>query len=256
MAEGDLLTADNPASASTSWRDGVSEEYRSGVAKFDTQNDLAKGYVELERSFGGRVKLPTDESTPDERSMFYNKLGRPEQPSGYNLPGLPEGQEYDQNMVNDFRAVAHEEGITDKAFAKMVETYLGMETKRAEEHTAELARSKEESERAMREKLGDKYDEYVEVTNRAYTEFGGEEFTELMNQPQFQLLLNNQVFIDVFHNIASKTLDDTYTKGDNRPSSEKGYKPEFSSSPEMYRNGEDEESKKARAWFESGGHIY
>jgi len=48
-SETNLLTeTDNSEQGTRNWRDGISDEHREGVSKFETQNDLAKGYLELE----------------------------------------------------------------------------------------------------------------------------------------------------------------------------------------------------------------
>ncbi len=49
-------------------------------------------------------------------------------------------------------------------------------------------------------------------------------------------------------------MDDTLIRGTQ--TTEEEYVPQFKDSPEMYRNGEDEESKKARAYFQARGIKY
>ena len=99
MPEPDQQLVDNQAV--TSYTDGVDEEYRPGVEKFSTINSLAKGYVELEKAYGGTVKLLGDESTPEEKSSFYTKLGRPDTSDGYTRPELAEGKSYDEDLIED-----------------------------------------------------------------------------------------------------------------------------------------------------------
>ncbi len=257
MPEPDQQIVDNPAATTQNWRDSVLEEYRSGVAKFGTANDLAKGYVELEKSTGGKVKLPTEESTPEEKSSFYTKLGRPDTSDGYNRPDLPDGKTYDEALVGGMQTAAFEEGLTSSQFTKLVERYLAIETQQAESSEAERVRVQEETDRALKEQWGGEYDKNIEVSRRALKELVpgelGEQFSALIEESG---LGDNLVFIQGFQAIGSKTLDDTLVKSDSAPAVEKDYTPSHPNSPEMYKNSETDEGKKARAYFEKRGYTY
>jgi hypothetical protein len=51
-------------------------------------------------------------------------------------------------------------------------------------------------------------------------------------------------------------MGDTLIKGDVVDPDKAAWQPQYPNTPEMYAAGEDEESKKARAWFEAKGHKY
>jgi len=212
--------------------------------------DVISSYAALEKGMGNRVKVPTDESTPEERSSFYAKCGRPETPEDYKLPELPEGKEYDMELVGGIRAIAHESGITDAQFSKLVEKYLGIEKQRAEATAAELVRSKEEGERALRETHGDKYDEFVEVSKRAYTEYGDDELFELMEDPQFKPLRNKLPFIRFMNKVGVGNLDDSFVPSEGQSGEDdKNFAPANPNSPGMYANDEGPDGKKNRDYF-------
>jgi hypothetical protein len=132
MSEPGLLTADNQ----TTWRDGISEENRSGVSKFDTADSLAKGYLELEKSMGTRIKMPGDDSSDAERSAFYQKLGRPDTADGYSRPELAEGEAFDEEFLTTMASVAHAEGVSEKQFRGFIDKYIGFQAIRAEKQLA------------------------------------------------------------------------------------------------------------------------
>ena len=256
-SQGDLQVEGNQTGVTQDWRSGVAEENRSGVAKFGTANDLAKSYLELEKTMGGRVKIPTEESTSEEISTFYTKLGRPDTSDGYNRPKLEEGKNFNENLIGGMQTAAFEENITNKQFTKLVERYLSIEKQTAEAAEAEGVRAREETDRTLREQWGGEYEKNVEVARRAMRELVPDELGE-----QFKVLIeesglgNNLVFIQGFREIGSKMLDDTLVRGDGQVKVEENYAPTHPNSPDMYKNGEDEESKKARAWFVKKGHVY
>lgn len=235
------------------------EEYKDVVSQkgWDAGGFL-KSYTELESAMGSRVKVPTEESTPEEKSAFYTKLGRPDTPDGYKLPELPEDKSYDESLVGGMKTMAFEEGWTDKQWEKAVERYLAIEKQNAEKQDAEAVRLHEETDRILREREGAGYDKYVEVSRRALRELVpgelGEKFTNLIKELGLD---NNLIFIDGFHEMGSKMLDDNLVKSEGQVKVEAGdYTPSHPNSPDMYKFGDDDESKKARAYFEKRGFSY
>lgn len=254
MPEPDLLTADNPAA---SWRESVSEENRGGVAKFETVDALAKSYTELERNMGNKVKIPTPESPAEEISAFYNKLGRPETSEGYKQPELDEGQVFDKEFFGNIASAAHDAGVTDEQFSSLVDKYLGYEAQIKEAELVEFNRYREEADRKLHETYGADYDKNIELSKRAYTEYASDDLKELLDTDKFVGLRNEPAFIDMMVEIGKKNMDDTLIKGDGQPDLPKDdFVPSSPKSPEMYANGDDEYSVKARAYFRRNGFKY
>lgn len=112
------------------WLAGLSEENRSLVEakKWDGDpNALVKGYRELESHAKSALVPPGDDASPDDWSAFYDRLGRPEKPEGYEfrLPeGVPEDMPYDDTLKAQFQTWAHESGLTPKQAAMMHDFYV------------------------------------------------------------------------------------------------------------------------------------
>ena len=256
MPEPDQTILDNPVA--TDWRSGIAEEDRSTVARFDSVGSLAKGYKDLYSDYSGRVKLPTDESTPEERSSFYTQCGRPETSDGYTRPELPEGKQYDEVLIGGMQTWAFDEGITDAQFSKGVERYLAIEGKKDEESDAQAEQVREITDRELKELWHVDHPKNIEIAQRAMRELVpgelGEKFKAVIEESG---LGNNSVFIQAFHATGAKNLDDTLVTSDGAPPKrEKDYVPSHPNSPDMFAHGEDEESKKARAYFIAKGHVY
>lgn len=81
------------------------------LAKFKTTEELAKSYINLEKSFSKKVTEIDGETL----QTVYNKLGRPEKAEGYELPteGVPAEE------VNKFKQRAFEAGLTQAAANKL-----------------------------------------------------------------------------------------------------------------------------------------
>ncbi len=77
------------------------------LAKFKSTEDLAKSYINLEKSFSKKVT----EIDAETLGTVYNKLGRPETADKYELPteGIPEAE------VTKFKERAFKAGLTQAA---------------------------------------------------------------------------------------------------------------------------------------------
>ena len=262
--EGGLLTADNPTTDTADIFASVPKEVRFGadgtdkLAKFTGDaGSLGKSYLELQSMESGRVKMPTDTSTPEEKSAFYQKLGRPDNVEGYNLPALAEGQEYDTELINTMRGIAFESGVSDSQFSGLVSKFVEAQ---ATAEASRLAASNAEAEATIKDlqtEWGGEYDKNLEVSKRALRELVPDDMKdELVSLITEKNLDNNKLFVKFLQSIGSKTLDDTFVKGERVEGEKDDYIPKYRNSPEMYRNGEDEETTKGRAWHTKQGYVY
>ncbi len=250
----DILTAE------PTWQDSVAEDNRSGVSKFETVDSLAKGYIELERSMGGKVNLPGENATPEEKSAFYGKVGRPEDSKGYERPQLGEGEEYNEELMGSLTQAAFDAGVSKQQFSALAEKYIEMQTAekvaKQEADDTEYERHKDESDRVLHQVMGANYDKNIELSKRAYTEYASPELRAILDTDKYSSLKNEPEFINMWVKVAEKQMDDTLIKGDLPDPPDDKYVPGHINSPEMYKNGEDEDSKKARAYFVKRGYTY
>lgn len=244
------------------------DEYKELVSQRGWGADgFLKSYTELEKAMSTRVKIPTDESTSEEKSAFYTRLGRPDTPDGYTMPNLPEGKSFDESLVGGMKTMAFEEGWTGSQWDKAVERYLAIEKQGAEAKEAEDARAQEETDRELKELWHADHPKRLEVARRAMRDLVKDNVVNGASDnlaERFKTLIedsglgDDSVFIQGMEQMGSKMLDDTLVKseGQVKDGTGEGYVPSHPNSPAMYANGEDEESKKARAYFEKRGHHY
>ena len=96
--------------------------------------NMASSYRELERSVGGRVRIP-DEGDEKGWNDLFGKLGRPEAAEGYEFKP-DEGVSVDPGMENWFKAQAHEAGLSQAQASKLYgewNKFVGAHEARAEE---------------------------------------------------------------------------------------------------------------------------
>ena len=245
-AQGGEATLISPQPETTSsW---YGEESADLVSKkgWKTPDDALKSYSELEKMSSGRVKMPTPESSAEEIRAFYQKTGCPENPEGYEIPEVEGAESFrNENVENSLKAIAHAEGVSKQAFEAIVKGYY-------DQLAADVQASRQQGEATLKQELGDKYDEELKIGQR-FAASCSDEFRELIDSSG---LGNSPVFIKEFIAKGKQTLNDTLIKGDVSGDKEAGFVPQYKDSPEMYSSGEDEDSKKARAYFENRGHKY
>ena len=231
----------------TAWH---SEENAELVTQqgWKSPDDPIRDYRELQKSASGNVKIPGEESSPEERSAFYNKIGRPDTPEGYEITDIPENVGMDDETLNELRNDAFKAGVPKVAFETVLKNYLNRMSE-------QVVQSRVDGERVLKEEVwkGD-YDKNIEIAKRYVTEHCSDEFKQVLEDTG---LGNNPVFAKHFFEQGKKTLSDTLIKGSqNSGEREAEYRPQYPNDPAMYKNGDDEESKNARAYFISKGHVY
>ncbi len=208
-------------------------------------NDVIRDYSELQKSASGGVKIPTDESSPEELSAFYTKIGVPENKDGYEVE-VPENVPMSQEMVSKLRGWALEAGTPKIAFDTVLKNYL-------QEMSEQVTRSVEVAKAELREEWKNDYDVNFEMADRFVTHECSDEFRLALIETG---LNNHPVFVREFLSLAKKTATDKLIKGDTKGEKKEGYVPRYKDDPEMYRTGDDEESQKARQYFIDKGHVY
>ncbi len=247
--EGDLLGQGDNQQQITPWYGSEGNKELVEKKGWDGIDAVFKSYTNVEKMSGGMTKMPTPESSAEEIRAFYQKTGCPENPEGYEVSDIPETVEQfrDEGIEGVMKQIAYDQGVSKQAFESIVKGYY-------DKLATDMAKGKEAGETALKEELGDKYDESIKIANRFF-DTCSEDFCALVKQSG---LANNPVFIKEFLAKGKQTMADTLVRGsqDSDETKDNEYVPANIKSPEMYANGEDDESKKARAYFEARGHVY
>lgn len=161
------------------WLQGLADESIKGdpsIQSFKSVDDLAKGFIETKKLVGKKgLLLPGDNADPKEWDTVWNTLGRPESPDGYKLPPVDAQKvQLDEEGLAEFRKYAHQQGIPQKHFEKVLEYRFNQQLKEAEANQKAEMEAKQATETALRSKWGAAYDERVEGINKIFETFGGE----------------------------------------------------------------------------------
>lgn len=191
--------------------DVLKDESVSGlVGKYKSADDFAKGAAALSKKIGEKGIIPPGEdATPEERSEFYDKLGRPEAADKYSWkPG--EGVEVDQEVFTDRMQKLHEAGLTDGQHSAVMDIYA-TEIQRMNEtfqnHQAEIAT---ETEKTLKEEWGRDYDGRVKSAAEVAKKFG------VIDAFKESGMINNLGVIKMLDAVSRSVREDSIDGGGNR----------------------------------------
>lgn len=213
----DLNTDNQPKE----WMNVLPEDMRTdkNLLKFNDVSALAKSYGELSKMVGNSVRLPGEESTAEEISSFYSKLGRPESIDGYELDKfeLPEGLELTEDQVKSIKQVGFDNGLSGKQMKAVYDTINQNRLNDYNRHMETLKNASVQVKQDLEKEWGDQAEANTEVMNRAIKHFAGDEdlnkflnITGAGSSPQL---------LKMFHQIGQAMSEDRFITGDSKKSS-------------------------------------
>lgn len=142
---------------------------------------LAKTFVESQKLIGSSVRIPKEDAPAEEWNKFYTKLGRPESARGYDsvpLPDLPDGDEWDKDLIEGFKKNAFDIGMSPRQFQSSLQAFVAAIEGKVSARKAAL----EGAVNTMREKWGAAYKNNVAYAKAAAQQIFGDAGVQLLDQ--------------------------------------------------------------------------
>ena len=156
-----VAKADTPIS---SWKDSISEEYRAdpNIEKFTEIDALAKSYINATKMIGqDKIAIPNNNSTDDQWSEVYAKLGRPESADKYALDIKSEVVNLDEGAIKSFTENAHQLGLNNKQAQGILEFYKNNMEQTAQQQSINTETAQADAEAQLRKEWGRSFDENI-----------------------------------------------------------------------------------------------
>lgn len=213
--------AGNPNTSSVDEFTWVPEDYREDykndetLKKYTSQEDFIKAMLDDRKANGTAIKLPGTDATEEDWNNFYNKLGRPENPEGYDLSKeLPEGLEFNEELYDGFVENIHKAGLTKKQADALYTWYNNKNAELnktiSERIEASYKKSVDDAVASLKKEWGTDYqknlDDAVAMANR----FLSPATRQYLNATK---LGNNPLLIKDFYNL-SKRVSGAQMRGD------------------------------------------
>lgn len=239
MAEesgGSILTGDAPVvqAESTSggtWRESLPEDIREAGALKDIPDvaTLAKAHVDAQSFIGRSVRipgedagddvwsdfrgkltqvpgvgeLPTEDSDDETWGRFYDSMGRPSEPGGYEIT-RPEGAQGNAEIEAPLFEQFHKLGLSNKQAEGMINWMNEGNTNFEQEQMA----NEQQATEALKSEWGQAYDTKVGDARRALQHYGGPDLIDEINAMGFG---NSPALIKAFAQVGSTLSEDAAT---------------------------------------------
>ncbi len=156
-------TTEQPTVAK-SWKEAISEEFRNdpNISKFTEIDALAKSYINATRMIGqDKVAVPNENSTDDQWSEIYNKLGRPESADKYKFEVKSDVVSLDEGAIKQFAENAHQLGLNNRQAQGILEFYKNSMEGSAQQSKVDTETAQAQAEQQLRQEWGKTFEENV-----------------------------------------------------------------------------------------------
>ena len=173
---------------------------------------VVKSYSNLEKMMSAEkqdrmVILPTVDSTPEDKAAFFGKLGRPNEPKGYELPTV-EGQD---SAFSDWAAgTFHTAGLSKDQAASITEAWQSYMGEMTQQQTSAVETAKTNSVAELKKEWGAAFDQRVMTVDATAQQLD-------MTDAELESIgatLGAKGSMDMFLRIAGKIGDDTFDTGE------------------------------------------
>lgn len=187
------------------WKAALPDELKNDATlqNFKDIESLAKTVVHQQKVLGSRIPLPKND---DEYNEIYTKLGRPEDPSKYEV-NIPQDyqQFFKKENIDEFKNVAHKIGLNNKQVNALLDYQVNSIKYEMENEPASIAAEKDQTEQMLKQEWGYDYDKNVRAATRALNVYGDDELRDLINNTSAG---NNPAVIKFFAKLGAEITED------------------------------------------------
>lgn len=181
------------------------------MQKYKSMDDFYKSYAEQRKLVGEKgIIKPKDDAGDEEWNKYYNSLGRPEKPEGYQLT-VPEDLHESIKMTEDsattYKEMAHQLGLTQKQADGMNSLLLQAVDSVVKNHEKQQTEAMQATEAALRKEWAGDFDANKALVGKVATQILGAEGIEKLGGAEG--LGNNPYFNKLIYSLASKISEDT-----------------------------------------------
>lgn len=187
------------------------------LLQFKTIGELGNKFIETDGKLKNAIFMPGEKATPEERATFNKQLGVPESPDKYQFDKLeaPEWFEHDEEGTQNFRKWAFENGLPQKATAKLYNQIMTARIAEEKELKDILVERQTRSENALKDLWKTDYAANKELAirgleNGAKSILGEERGTKFAQFLKDSHLADDPFFLQFFHGIG-KAMDSDKT---------------------------------------------
>lgn len=155
------------------------------VTKYDSVEKFVEGHLHALKRMGvspeRQIVLPEKPDDPGAMDEVYAKLGRPDDPKGYELKLGDGATEEDRQFAEGFREVAHKAGLSQAQMGAAIEYLNGVTGKAIEDAATAEAAAATACRAEVTSEWGEKTKIYDVEIPKLIEELGGKDAVEKLN---------------------------------------------------------------------------
>ena len=175
----------------------IPEELREhpSLSPIKDVGNLARSYVNAQKLIGAdKIPLPKN-PTDEELDSIYNKLGRPETASGYELP--VDGNVITEEIATQYADIAHTLRLTPQQAQGVLDYYKSSVAQTQEGLQQEAEKQAEKTALELQKEWGNEFESKVTLAKDVVEQFGNTELLQ-MKLEDGTLIGNHPAFIKAF----------------------------------------------------------
>jgi hypothetical protein len=180
---------------------------------FNKADDLANAYLETmgkakdyEGKLANSIPKLSDNSTKEEREAFFQAIGRPDKPEGYELK-VPDGVPVDPKLVDGFQKLAFENGLSKPQVAKLAEWYIQNQVSGTQSFEKAIKERQEKAVNELKDEWGGEYDAKLDKANQAVARIVDDDTYEYMKGYG---LTNDSRMVKFFYRLSEVISEDAF----------------------------------------------
>lgn len=184
------------------WQEALPEDMRPFAANFTSLPDLVKSALSskqaLSKATEGRVKIPTETSSDEEKKAYLQAMGIPDDPKGYEFkapdakPTLKGFFEKSTKDIEEFSTIAHKLGVPKSQASQLMEWWAEKAVGNEEASNTAIQAELANWEKELKTTWGEKYASNLQTAKAVAATIGGIDPEVLdIYPPAFTLFLAN-----------------------------------------------------------------
>lgn len=175
-------------SVEQSWRETIADKkLREYADRYASPTDLVSAALKMRDDVSSRIRVPDENSPPEEVAKYRKALGVPDAPDGYKIT-LPENialNDIDKAMIEAVKPIALESGIPAPALNNLVSKFMELSNNLSAQVAAQSAEQAKVHETQLRQEWGAEFDANLNVARRVASAMGPD-FTKFLNETSLE----------------------------------------------------------------------
>lgn len=163
------------------WRAGLEGEQLEFAKRAASPADVVKIALDLRKANGSMVRVPAADAKPEDVAKFHAAIGVPKTAEEYKPDLGRDLTDADKAVFTPIAKIMHANGVPAAAFTAVSKAVHELAVAQLNEQNRVAVEARTNNEAALKKEWGADYEGNVAVAQRALTQFGGEDLTQVLN---------------------------------------------------------------------------